>query len=341
MSCADVNNSNSQAIINLDRVGKELANSCSMLFVQRGEEIKQATIDKSNSCGSTSNSNTQTSNQSNDYSSIYNSNSLPNSQNSSGSVGTSSMNRGGKIVTTNSNSQNSNNQQEEVARRQQERIRQQQEKTNQEVEKANQDIAKAKEKIDEEYRISARANQDYINKTLETNTNTITQGINNAITSSVNNVTNNAILLEKTQDEFFDNNLTDKEIDALLEKADPNDYSTIHFYNLWKGGGNKITCHTSINGRKIGEVSKDKKIEYRIYSGSKLVIQYYAVALFGFTGPLETFTTRIRKGKIYHFAIKRGAGNRILLEQLDEEPLDKKGNKFESVTKVVKSDIEY
>lgn len=348
MSCSDTNNPNSSAMLNLDRVGKELVNSCSMSFVERGEEIKKAVVDKENSCGNNISSNSQSNSQSNNnnYNSTSISKSSSNSQNSSGSVGTSSMYRGGNIVTENSNSKNFNNQQEllerkqeEFERQQQERFRLQQEKTNQEVEKANQQLAEINRRKDEAIKIAEIANQDLYNKTLESTTNMINTSVTNSIQRSLDDSKRNDIEIKMVQEEFSENNLSDKEIDSLLANPDPNNYSTINVYNTF----GQAEWHISINGKKVAIIDKkNRKIEYRIYAGNKLNVQVYGVGgLLKMTGPIKSIVTRIRKGKTYHFILKR-EGMAYGLEQLEEEPLDKKGNKiYENVNSVIKSDIDY
>lgn len=341
MSCVDVNNQNSQAMMNFDRVGKELANSCTTTFLQRGEEIKKATIDKVNSCGSNINSNSQSNNQSNNnYNSTYNSKSSSNSKNSSGSVGTSSMNRGGNIVTGNSNSQNQNNPQEELARQQQEKLRLQQEKTNQEVEKANQQLAEINRRKEDAIRIAEQANQDLYNKTIESTTNMINTSVTNSIQRSLDDSKRNDIEIRAAQEEFAENNLSDKEIDSLLANPDPNNYSIIKIYNdMGKYG----EWHIFINGKKIAKYEKKKaKVEYKIYNSEKLTIQVYGIGgLLKVTWPLKSFSTRIRKGKQYDFIIVK-EGMYYAIEPIENEPLDKKGNKkYESVDTIYQSDIEY
>lgn len=337
MSCVDVNNQNSQAMMNFDRVGKELANSCTTTFLQRGEEIKKATIDKVNSCGSNINSNSQSNNQSNNnYNSTYNSKSSSNSKNSSGSVGTSSMNRGGNIVTGNSNSQNQNNPQEELVRQQQEKIRLQQEKTNQEVEKANQQLAEIKKRKEDAIKLIEQESQVQLNKNLENVTNVINSSVTNAINKSQINKKNNNQEILDTQEEFSNYDLSDSEIDSLLNNSTPDKYATIHLYNLFKGSGIGLKFYTFINGYKAPALKKNQKIEHRIYLGNKLTIQFYATG-FGGTSDLTTYNARIRKGKTYYFVIRR-EGNFPIIEEVETPPTDEK---IENLTLKVKSDIDY
>jgi hypothetical protein len=172
---------------------------------------------------------------------------------------------------------------------------------------------------------------------LETTTNQVTNTLTNSIEKSKSVLINNELEIKNAREEFQDNNLSDKEIDSLLASPDPNNYATINIYEEIK------CCHwyIFINGKNLPIMDKkNKKIEYRIYNSNKLLIQYYAAAGFG-TTPMKTIKTRIRKGKTYHFKIKRLSMTDAAMEQIDEEPLDKKGNKvYENTNQKIKSDIE-
>ena len=175
---------------------------------------------------------------------------------------------------------------------------------------------------------------------LETTTNQVTNTLTNSIEKSKGVAANNEIAIKAAQEEFEENNLSDKEIDLLLANPDPNNYATINIYNpYWK-----IEMHYIINGRNITYAKKkNSKVEYRIYLGNKINIQLYAVGgLFkSTTTSVKSTVTRIRKGKTYHFIVKPEGLNSVLLEQVESEPLDKKGNIiYDSISNVFKSDIE-
>lgn len=257
------------------------------------------------------------------------------SQNSTGLSGTSSMNRGGNVVSSNSNTQIQNNPQEEIVRQQQEKIRLQQEKTNQEVEKANQQLAEIKRRKEDAIKLIEQESQEQLNKNLENTTNVINSSVTNAINKSqINKKNNNQEILE-TQEEFSNYDLSDSEIDSLLNNSTPDKYATIHLYNLFKGRGIGLKFYTFINGYKAPALIKNQKIEHRIYIGNKLTIQFYATG-FGGTSDLTTYNARIRKGKTYYFVIRR-EGNYPIIEEVETPPTDEK---IENLSIKVKSDLE-
>lgn len=171
----------------------------------------------------------------------------------------------------------------------------------------------------------------------------------NIVTNSIANSMQNSAILAKennekiiaTQKEFTENNLTDKEIDSLLANPAPSNYATINIYSH-HNAYNEPKWNVIINAKKMPMMdNKNNKLEYRIYSGNKLVIQVHPIAAMG-PAYLQTITSRIRKGKSYHFIIKRVGMIGFTLEQIEVEPLDKKGNKeYQNANQNIKSDIDY
>lgn len=176
---------------------------------------------------------------------------------------------------------------------------------------------------------------------LESTMNQVTNSIANSIQkSTIMSKENNSEIIA-TQEQFAENNLTDKEIDSLLSNPDPSNYATINIYSN-HNPSNEPKWNVIINGKKMPMMdNKNNKLEYRIYSGNKLVVQVHPIAAMG-TSFLQSITTKIRKGKSYHFLIKRTGMISFSLEQIEEEPLDKKGNKkYENANQKIKSDIDY
>ena len=58
--------------------------------------------------------------------------------------------------------------------------------------------------------------------------------------------------------------------------------------------------------------------------------------------PIQSITIRVKKGKEYYFIIKKLNMIQLTLEQIDEKPLNKKGEElYKSINQNIKSDIDY
>lgn len=180
---------------------------------------------------------------------------------------------------------------------------------------------------------------ELINNTVESTTNMITTTLANSMQKSSDFAKTNYLELKLVQEEFSNNNLSDKEIDSLLASADPNSYATINVYNEIRG----VDMGLLINGKKFPKMDKkNNKVEYRIYNSNKLVIQMYPMGWLQNSEPIKSIIARLRKGKTYHFLMKKESMTNAVIVQIENEPLDKKGNKvYKNINQSIKSDIEY
>lgn len=204
---------------------------------------------------------------------------------------------------------------------------------------------------------SAQTNKTQPNQVINTQPNNTNTEILNVLESTMNQVANsitnshanpsnswieflkeNELKIKTVQEEFAVKSLSDKEIDSLLDNPSPNNYASINIYNK-----NNLNYYVIINGKKLPLVdNKNEKLEYRIYDGTKLVIQAYRHNNYEAYMPIQSITIRVKKGKEYYFIIKKLNMIQLTLEQIDEKPLNKKGEElYKSINQNIKSDIDY